>query len=336
MEIRNDTIALQSICDPNKTRCGDFCKYEHVSLENLFVFTLADGVGSNVCDWKASRFSCDHFLAHFMVSNKNLALPDRIKESIMYANKEISQEDGQCQGMKSTLVVGVWDFSNEKLYFANIGDSRLYILEGKIITQVTIDQTKTIIRKTKDGKPLVYAGVVVTATGVTNVIGALETVGIGELCANKLDGIILASDGFYDCAPTFKEDVLSVFKHQDMDKRLNRITSLYKDVQKDDMTVLIFRKPEININTHEIIYKLQDNSEFEVSLSSIIHALNIELAHGINKKNSEICRFIMTYCQKHNISFSQEAVQIHLNAIKVNEFNDGFLHRELIKMLSMI
>lgn len=50
-------FAALSICDPNKTKCGDAYQIFDNTEEKLLILALADGVGSCVCDWKASEMT---------------------------------------------------------------------------------------------------------------------------------------------------------------------------------------------------------------------------------------------------------------------------------------
>ena len=50
---------------PHKNTNGDFCDFKILEKEELVILTISDGVGSNPCDWKASKISCQNFIDEF-------------------------------------------------------------------------------------------------------------------------------------------------------------------------------------------------------------------------------------------------------------------------------
>lgn len=116
-----------------------FCSMQPVgSLPNLFI--VADGMGGHKAGDLASRYTVEEFLSSVRqskaenpisiieeaVSKANLALMEKSKESIDY------------EGMGTTLVVAT--FIDKSLYIANVGDSRLYIINNEI-QQITRDHS---------------------------------------------------------------------------------------------------------------------------------------------------------------------------------------------------
>lgn len=116
-----------------------FCSMQPVgSLPNLFI--VADGMGGHKAGDLASRYTVEKFLDSVRgseaenpisiieeaVRDANLALMDKAKESIDY------------EGMGTTLVVAT--FIDKSLYIANVGDSRLYIVNNEI-QQITRDHS---------------------------------------------------------------------------------------------------------------------------------------------------------------------------------------------------
>lgn len=116
-----------------------FCSMQPVgSLPNLFI--VADGMGGHKAGDLASRYTVEKFLDSVKGSEAenpisiideavryaNLALMDKAKESIDY------------EGMGTTLVVAT--FIDKSLYIANVGDSRLYIVNNEI-QQITRDHS---------------------------------------------------------------------------------------------------------------------------------------------------------------------------------------------------
>jgi serine/threonine protein phosphatase PrpC len=211
----NFDIAALSICNPNKTKCGDAYQIFDDTEEKLLILVLADGVGSCVCDWKASEMTCQKFVQYFTENKNENNIPKRIIQAVEETDKAVLNEEGFCAGMKATFVGVVWDYAQGIIYHIGIGDSRIYSIEKETIRQISKDETATIIRKGKDGKPLIVSGMTVVSEGVTNVIGALVSVVVMQFEVENADGtsrniregVLLASDGFYNCKSSFEDQV---------------------------------------------------------------------------------------------------------------------------------
>lgn len=116
-----------------------FCSMQPVgSLPNLFI--VADGMGGHKAGDLASRYTVEGFLETVRnskadnpitiieeaVAKSNLLLIQKSKESIDY------------EGMGTTLVVAT--IIGKSIYIANVGDSRLYLVNNEI-QQITRDHS---------------------------------------------------------------------------------------------------------------------------------------------------------------------------------------------------
>ncbi len=116
-----------------------FCSMQPVgSLPNLFI--VADGMGGHKAGDLASKYTVEKFVEYVRecqaenpisiiegaVREANAALMKKAKESIDY------------EGMGTTLVVST--FYKDSIYIANVGDSRLYIVNNEI-QQITRDHS---------------------------------------------------------------------------------------------------------------------------------------------------------------------------------------------------
>ena len=105
------------------------------------LFLVADGMGGHNAGDFASKFLVEHLVEH--LEGQSLQTPQikALQDGIHTVNQmlyEKSLEDIQFHGMGTTLVAAV--FCGGKLYVANIGDSRLYVV-GKEIRQITKDHS---------------------------------------------------------------------------------------------------------------------------------------------------------------------------------------------------
>ena len=107
-------------------------------LPNLFI--VADGMGGHKAGDYASRMSVENFIDYVMKAPPEL--PIRIVDNaIRYVNQmvmEKSEQHPELKGMGTTFVAAF--IVDKTLYVANVGDSRLYLIDGEI-NQVTEDHS---------------------------------------------------------------------------------------------------------------------------------------------------------------------------------------------------
>lgn len=108
-------------------------------LPNLFI--VADGMGGHKAGEYASKTAVDTIVEHIGNDDSGLAVA-AIKKAIGEANKRVLKEsiiDIEKEGMGTTIVAAT--IKGDKLIAANVGDSRLYIINESSITQVTTDHS---------------------------------------------------------------------------------------------------------------------------------------------------------------------------------------------------
>ena len=116
-----------------------FCTTKPVGkLPNLFI--VADGMGGHKAGDMASKFSVETFIEQVQQSTSDNPV-SIISDAIKYTNTELinlaaTSED--YRGMGTTFVVAT--IIGKSIYVANVGDSRLYILDEDF-SQVTRDHS---------------------------------------------------------------------------------------------------------------------------------------------------------------------------------------------------
>ena len=115
-----------------------FSKAPVGQLPNLFI--VADGMGGHKAGDYASRMSVENFVDYIQQAPPDA--PIRIvDDGIHYANElvmEKSQQYSELNGMGTTFVAAF--IVDKTLYVANVGDSRLYLIDSEI-NQVTEDHS---------------------------------------------------------------------------------------------------------------------------------------------------------------------------------------------------
>lgn len=109
--------------------------------KNGSLFLVADGVGGAAKGEVASRFACDTVMYEYY--NMTDLLPaERLARALRDAGNKIfnhTQEEGNYTRMATTMVAAL--VLNNKLIIAHVGDSRLYLLRGGRLEQITQDHS---------------------------------------------------------------------------------------------------------------------------------------------------------------------------------------------------
>ncbi len=163
-------------------------------LPNLYI--VCDGMGGHKAGDYASRYTVERIIAS--VSRSRWSDPVRVlREAIKKANEILvveAQEDEDKQGMGTTVVAAT--IVDDKLYVANVGDSRLYVLNEKI-EQITKDHSyvEEMIRMGKvdreDARTHEKRHVITRAVGAT----AKIDIDVFEVDVKEGDTILMCSDG---------------------------------------------------------------------------------------------------------------------------------------------
>ena len=108
-------------------------------LPNLFI--VADGMGGHKAGEYASKTAVETISEYIQKCDSELVVAT-IRKAIGEANQKLLKEailDSEKEGMGTTVVAAT--IIGDKLLAANVGDSRLYIVNESGITQVTVDHS---------------------------------------------------------------------------------------------------------------------------------------------------------------------------------------------------
>lgn len=163
-------------------------------LPNLFV--VADGMGGHQAGDFASKYTVE-ILRKELQKNTDEDVEKALISSIKKANQEIikkASEDENLKGMGTTVVAAT--IVNQMMYFANVGDSRLYLINQGII-QLTKDHSlvEEMVRlggiKPEEAKHHPDKNI------ITRAIGAKENVEVDfyEHRLKRGDIILMCTDG---------------------------------------------------------------------------------------------------------------------------------------------
>lgn len=163
-------------------------------LANLFV--VADGMGGHQAGDYASKYTVETLIKE--LENSDIEDVEKaLVSAIKVANREIikkANQDSELKGMGTTVVVAT--IVNQMMYFANVGDSRLYLInEG--ITQLTKDHSLVEEMVRLGGIKPEEAKYHPDKNIITRAIGAKDNVEVDfyEHRLKKGDIILMCTDG---------------------------------------------------------------------------------------------------------------------------------------------
>ena len=164
-------------------------------LENLFL--VADGMGGHNAGDYASRYTIETIVDEISKSEDEspvFVLEKAIKSANALIRRK-SEEETELNGMGTTVVAAT--IKGDKLCVANVGDSRLYILNNREIKQITRDHSLVEEMVRMGGLKREMARNHPDKNIITRAIGALDDVDVDffEVKLNKGDTILMCSDG---------------------------------------------------------------------------------------------------------------------------------------------
>lgn len=211
---------------------------------------LADGMGGHNAGEVASSMAVDLVSAELektVCERDKKTIVYNILSAIDYANKKIfdlSVKDLSKSGMGSTLAIAY--LNGSEMYFANIGDSRAYVIENKEINQITVDHSlvqemveKGMITK-EEAKHHPEKNLITRALGTEPFAEA----DIFEYSAALGDVVLLCSDGLVDMLDD--EEILStIAENENIEDAAKKLVEKANDAGgHDNITVVVLKFEE--------------------------------------------------------------------------------------------
>ena len=207
-------------------------------LPNLFL--VADGMGGHNAGDLATRYTVESMVDYIENAREQRPIP-LLSESIHHANElvmEKAKTDRALEGMGTTVVAAT--IKDDYLYVANVGDSRLYLIDQEI-EQITRDHSlvEEMIRvgelQRKDARSHPDRNI------ITRAIGARAPVKVDffDVKLEQGDKILLCSDGLTNMVED--EDILYIVKKSASLKEAAQrlITEANKNGGKDNISVVL-------------------------------------------------------------------------------------------------
>lgn len=219
--------------------------------DNITMFVLCDGMGGtnggNIASSLAIRTFADHVEqalspyidAEDICDTAKVSFPDLINEAVSASNKAVyrrARESSELTNMGTTIVAAI--ATDNEIHIANVGDSRMYLIEGKALTQLTHDHSYV--------QMLVDMGQLTKEEAATNprrniltrAVGTEPTVDADVITVDMPDEgsyFILCSDGLYN-----------FISEKEM---VNIVRKKYRDYDDDDYDAELTFKTELLVDT---------------------------------------------------------------------------------------
>lgn len=200
---RNEDSFLFADLTENQPATGSMRESAHVH-SNPTLLVVADGVGGAASGNIASSLATLAIFDHLREAHESgalrgtVAIVDTLKLSVEAANREIlafARDNPKHRGMATTVTVAL--IMGDQAYFAQVGDSRAYVVRGGVARQLTKDQS--LVQRLIDAGRLTpeQAAQSEHRNIILQALGPEESV-VPELTRDKLntgDVIVVCSDG---------------------------------------------------------------------------------------------------------------------------------------------
>ncbi|MBF0344259.1 MAG: Stp1/IreP family PP2C-type Ser/Thr phosphatase [Nitrospirae bacterium] len=218
------------------------------------LFIVADGVGGSASGDVASKMAVE-LIRDYIVNGEKGFEPveaeyrqeysfttNKIAMAVKVANKAInnaSSKSPQLNGMATTIVVAL--ITDDRLSIAHAGDSRLYLIRGDTIEQLTDDhslvaeQIRKGLMSQEEAKEVGMRNVITRSLGYSSDV----EVDLGELTIYDGDVLLLCSDGLYTMVPenSMLRTIKSSYNPNEVCDRLIEFAN--KKGGRDNITVVI-------------------------------------------------------------------------------------------------
>ncbi len=205
--------------------------FEIKVLEDISVAVVCDGVGSAEHGAEAAKRTCNFLVNSLKNRPKSWGMEKSIKHFIENINHVLYKEsmaDYEREELVTTLALVV--IEGDRLYGANVGDSRIYLLRDNALTQLSDDHAMD-----EEGMENV----------LTSAIGLQESVEAYYFENNlqRKDRILLCSDGLYN---ELDDTQLQESMHMNASFMVKKASKKVADNLPDDTTAVLIEIKKID------------------------------------------------------------------------------------------
>lgn len=218
-----------SLAKGKKLTGDDF--YDVRTFGNLTIAVVCDGVGSAHEGAQAAKRVTSYLVSNFKTRPKSWSIEKSMLTFIKAIN-EILYKESQINYERSELVttLAIAVIQGDRLYGANIGDSRIYLLREGMLNQLSLDHAME-----EDG----YENVLTQAVGIDK---SVEPFYFENIIQNG-DRLLLCSDGLYN---VMNDELLVAGMELGAHPLVKKASKLTQDDLPDDTTAVVLDIQEID------------------------------------------------------------------------------------------
>lgn len=235
---------------------------------------VADGVGGENRGERAAQLALDAVLV-YLETGLEKSIPALISKALHSANHEVFWSTRSDKGTSTTLSIAII-LNSKTLFIGNVGDSRVYLVRGNKLSQLTLDHTFQNIIPIQDKMSPEAAAASPRADVLMHALGIGETVPVdigfhvgADLTEQEYikaqargkkglplktgDSILVCSDGLIKDSPTDgtplirEEEVVQVLTAQEGNRAARGLVSFALGRDADDnVSVAILQTPDKN------------------------------------------------------------------------------------------
>lgn len=120
--------------------CGQVAAFRTAGGLELAVAVVADGVGGAEDGFLAARVAVDSSL-DYLARSRETDIPALLTATVRSANHAVYAKIRHSETQTYTTLALAVIVNENQLYVANVGDSRVYLLRGQKLTQLTLDHS---------------------------------------------------------------------------------------------------------------------------------------------------------------------------------------------------
>jgi PPM family protein phosphatase len=237
VELHKLTVAQKTDQGLRRALNEDSCEYrvpKQGSPEYALgaVFLVADGIGSLGGGQHASRAAIDSILdTYYDPELEDESTRERIIAAVQDSNVAVRQKARELNlATMGTTVAGAVILPTGRVYLFNVGDSRIYLLRGGGIQQITADDIHIDLKNSLERAKL------------TAFLGQIQPVlpNIFEQDLHPGDTLLICSDGLWGLVDP--PDILAVVQSTGPQKAVDELVKkVYEQGARDNVTITIIK-----------------------------------------------------------------------------------------------
>lgn len=245
----NESLGSSSIIGSRENQQDAFYAYKDV--ENDFLISIVcDGMGGLNGGEVASNTVVDFIKNHINVDIEEADLGKKMYEVTIEANevvRDLKDEDGNPLKAGTTMVMTI--VKNGKLYWAAVGDSKIYLLRGDEIVSLNNEHNYSfLVEMKKDDENFVF-NPNMRPDALVSYLGApkLHYIDVNTQPLELMDNdiLILCSDGLYKNLNEEQIKIMFLSENQNMQRVAEMLTTAASmdavGFNQDNTTVVVFK-----------------------------------------------------------------------------------------------